>query len=220
MYSLYDTHWLDLARHNLGGSINERKFRANFGLPSAVLPSLWKIVSPSFNLEDLKQVHLLWCLNWLKEYPTYDAAATKWKKHVSTVTEKIKLVLDVLHFCLDEVCKQNIYFRTIILTYYFRWYAKPQFEVFCNFLTTHTLRPRQIDWESRFDDHIPTKGLFKHCTFIVDVTECRMARPNDKDIESLLWSGKAKMPSLKFEGIYLIWNTATISRCLQSLTFL
>lgn len=54
---------------------------------------------------------------------------------------------------------------------------------------------------NRFKDYFPTRGLFRGCTFSLDVTECRMARPNDKDMEVFLWSGKAFMPSLKYEGM-------------------
>lgn len=54
----------------------------------------------------------------------------------------------------------------------------------------------------RFLDVFPHKGLFRRCTFSLDVTECRMARPNDKDMEVFMWSGKAKMPSLKYEGTF------------------
>lgn len=57
----------------------------------------------------------------------------------------------------------------------------------------------EVHWSDRFKDFVPTEGLFRGCTFSVDVTECELSRPNDKDIERLFWSGKAGCPTFKYE---------------------
>lgn len=61
-------------------------------------------------------------------------------------------------------------------------------------------RFRKIEWESRYDDHVPETGPFKGVTFAVDVTECPVGRPDDRNLEYYLWSHKAGACTLKYQG--------------------
>ena len=58
-----------------------------------------------------------------------------------------------------------------------------------------------MDFENRWNAFTPTWGIFSHCTFAVDVTECPLEYPADFEIQKFFWSVKAQIPSLKYQGM-------------------
>jgi hypothetical protein len=54
--------------------------------------------------------------------------------------------------------------------------------------------------EDRFVDEIEYNGIFEDVTFIVDVTECPIAKPCDFEEERMFWSGKAHTTTLKYQS--------------------
>lgn len=52
--------------------------RRLFGVDLAMLPLLWVLISPGAQLLDLKRIHLLWALFFLKNYPSVALAEEWW----------------------------------------------------------------------------------------------------------------------------------------------
>lgn len=58
---------------------------------------------------------------------------------------------------------------------------------------------------SRFDE-ANVYNKFPECLIVLDVSECPVQRPKDPQIQKLLWSGKKKMHTLKYECKLLYFN--------------
>ena len=170
--------FLRLARIQLRTNLSLRRFKSNFGLHPDVVLDVWQIIQSCAKSERFKTFHLLWALFWLKTYPTEDVGGGFWRVNPKTFMRRVWQVIFVMHQQLDMVCiGANLSMESK------------------NLLTF-----KKICFDTRFDDFVPTEGPFANCTFCVDVTECQLARPNDKMLEQLYWSGKAKKPTFKYEG--------------------
>jgi hypothetical protein len=64
------------------------------------------------------------------------------------------------------------------------------------------LQFEKINWEDRCSTQIHSNGgIFDGVKFVVDVTECELQNPIDFQKSSELWSGKSRMPALKYESM-------------------
>jgi len=176
--------WIRMAQNSTHSLVTPRRFVALFGVPSKVCPLVWRRIGRSFRIENLKPVHLLWLLYWFKVYPTDDVCSDRWGVCQDTFRKYRDHALTVLDANLNSV---RFVFQ-ILITF-----------AHC-LLTVVTRFILKIKWENRFKDFVPVAGIFQDHTFSIDVTECEVARPNDKDMERLFWSGKAKKPTVKYEG--------------------
>lgn len=185
--------WIKLASTKLRSSLDRRRFTALFGLQHPVLHLVWDKVGHSFRNERLRPLSLLWLLYWFKIYPTDDVCAATWHVDSKTFVYHRNVALALLYDKLDVVRPEIHSVRKIRNSYRI------------------SSDNSQIHWSDRFLNFIPETGLFAHHTFSVDVTECRISRPNDKNMERLLWSGKAKFPSLKYEGSQYVVKHSLLS---------
>jgi len=57
---------------------HEGSIRSLFGVDVATIPLLWYLISPGVQLLDLKRIHLLWALFFLRNYTTVPLMEEWW----------------------------------------------------------------------------------------------------------------------------------------------
>ncbi|KAI9353418.1 hypothetical protein BDR26DRAFT_1002385 [Obelidium mucronatum] len=78
------------------------RFAATFGLCLESAVDVWTIVAKKVLADGLRKVHFLWCLVYLKEYPTERSAAGRFKTSESNWRDKVHQMLRVFSE-MDEI---------------------------------------------------------------------------------------------------------------------
>ena len=65
---------------------DRRKIKSLFGLNAETIILLWAILNEISLIElQIEPIHLLWCLYFLKNYPSCDVSSNYWKVDVKTL---------------------------------------------------------------------------------------------------------------------------------------
>lgn len=149
------TDWLDVLAVSLRvRRVSKRIFKATIGVKPIILVYIWHKYSLS---RYMKCQHLLWALNFIREYSTIDNLCTRWNVSAKTFSKIVWQTLNQLATILNEV---------------------------------------------HFDDRLSEASLLQLGVYVgaVDATECPVARPKNWRIRRLLYSGKKKTFTVKYES--------------------
>lgn len=100
----YRHTWQDTWCEATGETFTPDRFVAATGVSVAVVAAIWALIGPDVAAEaGLKPKHLLWLLNWLKEYKSWDEACCFWHTSDHTYRNYVWDMLDLLNAQLDLV---------------------------------------------------------------------------------------------------------------------
>jgi hypothetical protein len=89
-------------------NIRQDVFSALYGVHFMTAAILYTLIVEQ--VPELKVVHMLWFLHWIRHYPTIQDAAVRWQCDTKTFRKYTWIVLAALFLSLDSVCAFN---RTI-----------------------------------------------------------------------------------------------------------
>lgn len=119
-------------------------------------------------------------------YATWAVLSLLWAEKKTSLEAACDRVLDVLFQHLNEVRPTH-----------------PGFPLLCNHGIVLVLLTRlavsQIDFSDRLSLVAGHDSLFAGVTYVVDVTECPVARPTNAEVENLIWSNKKQACTVKYE---------------------
>src|SRR5690242_2975182 len=81
----------------------EQIIHAHFGLCLSAITLVWLLIAETAHLHEVRPIHLLWALHFLKVYPTEDIAANFFGTSWQTYHKWVWKVLGLLYLHLNVV---------------------------------------------------------------------------------------------------------------------
>jgi hypothetical protein len=174
--------------------VTQRRFKAEFGVPTSVAAIVWQnVVESSFlrdNIHGLKPPdpkHMLWALMLLKQYSNHETLAKAAQADVKTFRKWSELYLEAIAELDSTVVSQPLFPICLGLQ---KNVTEPLFS--CCLLFSH-----QIKWENRF-----IGDTNEQCLVTVDGTHfkiCNKYRPNSKKYNTNWYTYKFNSAGVSYE---------------------
>jgi hypothetical protein len=91
----------EAAKTRIRGIVTDRKFKDMFGCSMVTSIGIWRFIDSPTN--SFEKIHLLWALNFMKDYGTERQLAAAWNVDTKVYATTVKKMIDVLLFCLPDV---------------------------------------------------------------------------------------------------------------------